>query len=165
MMKELTLILLITLVSISTACDVQSGIARNSVDQHKEKPTPERSPVPTPTPIDEADIIAAEIGGEQGPMLSVNESASKRTVDCSKYNRLMVNGDNNTITVKGVCASVMFNGDGNTADVNASCEFVFNGDNNNVTYSKYINGRHFILTDNKKTNTVEKKTTLAKPTE
>lgn len=162
MMKELTLILLFILISISAACDVQSGIARNSVDQYKEKPSPTRSPVPTPTPIDAADVITVEVG-EEGSLLSVNESGQKKTVDCSKYNRVMVNGDNNTITIKGSCASVMFNGDGNTADVNASAEFVFNGDNNSVTYSKYINGRHFILTDNKKTNTVEKKAAVAKP--
>lgn len=161
MNKLLSFVVFAVAISTQIACDVQSGIARKSVEPHLATPTPTRSPILTPTPIDPADVITVEIG-EQGPNLTVNDSGKKITVDCTKYNRVMVNGDKNTITVKGACASILFNGDNNQAEVNASHEFVFNGDNNVVTYSKYINGRHSILTDNKKTNSVEKKVVTAK---
>ena len=164
MKKELHFLILFSIVGfISIACDVQSGIARKSVEPQLATPTPERSPIPTPTPIDPSDAVNVDTT-EDGPTLSVNEDGEKKSLNCNKFNKVMVNGDKNTLTINGVCASVMFNGNGNNADINASAQFVFNGDNNIVTYSKYVNGKQFILTDNKKTNSVDKKQAGAKPT-
>lgn len=162
-MNKLPYIIIISLILVTSSCEIQSGITKKSVEEYQATPTPARSPVPTPTPIDPADIVKADTASD-GPMLSVNEDSEKKTINCDTYNRVMINGDKNEITIKGACEQVLFNGDGNNVSVNASSEYIFNGDNNVVTYAGYVNGKQFILTDNKKTNTVEKKAEDTKPT-
>ncbi len=121
------------------ACDVQSGITKKSVEKYEPTPTPEKK-VEVVEPIDPADIINTDTA-ESGPTLIVNRATYKKPLDCSKYNKMMVNGDGYEVNIKGVCKQLMVNGDKNRVVAVAVSEIVFNGSENNVQYSKYANGQ------------------------
>lgn len=140
--------------SFVSACDVQSGITKKSVEKYASTPTPERT-VEVVEPVDPAEIINVEATAE-GPPLSINKPEDKTTIDCNKYNRVVVNIDAREIKIKGVCRQLMINGDRNQIVAVAFVEVVFNGHENSVQYSKYANGKKPILKDNGMGNTIFK---------
>lgn len=92
----------------------------------------------------------------QGPTISISESNRKRSVVCDKFNRVMVNGRDNEITVTGGCRQILINGDRNEVTAVAAAEIVLNGSDNKVRYSRYANGKRPVISDNKTGNVVEK---------
>ena len=150
---------LITFVIISIAivasCDVQSGITKQSVEKYGPTPTPSISPTPVEPPIDPADVVQVDTS-LQGPSLTVNDPKDKMNLVCNKYNRVMVNGGDKVVTVKGACSQIMLNGDRNDVTAEAVMEIIFNGTENKVRYSRYGNGKRPIVTDNKGGNVSEK---------
>lgn len=138
-----------------TSCDVQSGITKKSVEKFGPTPAPSISPTPAQEPIDPADVIQVDTT-LQGPLLTVNTQADKKNLVCDKYNRVMVNGGDKVVTVKGVCSQIMINGDRNDVTAEAAMEIVFNGTENKVRYSRYGNGQRPTVTDNKGGNVSEK---------
>jgi hypothetical protein len=152
-------ITLITFAIISIAmlvsCDVQSGITKKSVEKFEPTPTPSISPTPVEAPIDPADVVQVDTS-DQGPSLTVNTPKDKTNLVCDKYNRVMVNGGDKVITVKGACRQIMINGDRNDVTAEAVMEIIFNGTENKVRYSRYGNGKRPVVTDNKGGNVSEK---------
>ena len=143
-MKKLVLIVMLTAV---IGCDIQSGIAKKSVEKYMPTPTPTVAPTPPEEPIDPADILNVDTS-QQGPLISVNGPDVTKPFICNRYNRVMINVSNKKVTIKGACSQVMVNGDGNEIAAEATMEFVFNGSGNNVTYTKFANGKRPRVTDN-----------------
>lgn len=154
-MKNLLIVSCLLLVAAVASCDLRSGIARQEMEKFSGTPTPSISPTPTPEPISPADIITVDTSLE-GPPVNVDGYKQKKTVACAKYNRVMVNGDDNTVTVKGACSQIMINGDNNQITAEASMAYILNGTENTVKYSKYANGKRPMVTENKPGNKVEK---------
>ncbi|MEQ1645064.1 MAG: DUF3060 domain-containing protein [Pyrinomonadaceae bacterium] len=154
-MKNLLIISCLFLVAAFASCDLRSGIARQEMEKFSGTPTPSISATPTPEPISPADIITVDTSLE-GPSVNVDGYEQKKTVACPKYNRVMVNGDDNTVTVKGACSQIMINGDNNQITAEASMAYILNGTENTVKYSKYANGKRPIVTENKPGNKIEK---------
>jgi len=145
----------VLLISVGlSACDVQSGIASKSVEKYVPTPTPQKT-VEVVEKIDPADIVAVDTA-TQGDQISINPSDSKANVDCKKYNRVIINGDAKTFVIKGACQQILVNGDRNKITTAAFSEIVLNGYDNIVEYSKYVNGKQPVITDNGKTNTISK---------
>lgn len=138
-----------------TGCEVQSGITKKSVENYSPTPAPEKTVGVVEEPIDPADIIQADVS-TQGPQIFISESTDKNNIDCSKYNRVMINRSGQEIKIKGVCSQLMINGDNNQVVAVAFSEIVLNGSANIVEYSKYANGKKPVVTDNTKENTVVK---------
>ena len=153
-MKIIGLYTTLIIFSFAAACDVQSDITKKSVEKYAPTPTPEKT-IQTPKPIDPADIMNVDTA-EPGPPLIVNAATGKKPVDCTKYNKLTVNGDGYDITIKGVCRQVMVNGDKNRIVTVGFSEVIFNGFQNVVEYSKYVNGKKPIITDNGRENIIQK---------
>ncbi len=128
------------------ACEVQSDISKKSVEKYATSPTPEIK-VPTPVEIDPADVVSVDIA-EPGPQISISKKGDNGSVDCSKFNRFVLNGNDRNITVKGACKQIMVNGDKNNITATAVSDIVVNGSDNQITYSKYINGKLPIISDN-----------------
>lgn len=154
-MKILLTMLFAGSVAVFASCDVQSGIAKKSVEDFQPTPTPSISPTPTEEPIDSADVVTVDTA-DQGATLSVNGPEEKQTVNCTKYNRVMINGAANVVTVKGACWQIMINGDRNQVAAEAVSEIVVNGGDNTVNYTRYANGKRPIVTENRPGNVVEK---------
>ena len=110
-MKTLSLLIVLIFLASASACDVQSGITKKSVEKYEPTPTPERIVVAEEPPIDPADIITAE-AATPGPQIFISK-ADQKTANCDKYNRISVNGSGRIVTVKGVCSQLMINGVGN----------------------------------------------------
>lgn len=142
-------------VALAASCDVQSGITKNAVEKYGPTPTPSVMPTPAEEPIDPLDVVNVDTG-IQGPTISIAESNQKRSVKCDKFNRVMVNGRDNEITVAGVCRQIMINGDRNEVKADAAAEVIFNGSDNKVRYARYTNGKRPVITDNKAGNVAEK---------
>lgn len=153
-MKILALYIPLLICSFVSACDVQSGISKKSVEKYAPTPTPERT-VEVVEKIDPAEVINIDVNAK-GPQLSINKTTNKTTVDCNKYNKVVVNGNALEISVKGVCKQLMINGDKNQIVAVAFSEIVLNGFENNVQYSKYANGKKPLITDNGKENAILK---------
>ena len=143
-MKKLVLIIMLTAV---IGCDIQSGIAKKSVEKYMPTPTPTVQPTPPEEPIDPADVIIVDTS-QQGPLISVNGPDVTKPYNCNRYNRVMINVSQKKVTIKGACSQVMVNGDGNEIAAEATMEFVFNGSGNNATYTKFANGKRPRVTDN-----------------
>ena len=152
-MKNFALMMFVTLALFCAACDVQSGIATKSVEKYVPTPTPERTIIPE-EPIDPADVV--QVDTNEGPQISVNPSDDKKAVDCSKYNRVKINGDRKIVTVRGICKQVMVNGDNNQVLSSGFAELVLNGHENYVEYTKFVNGKRPLVTDNGQGNSVSK---------
>jgi uncharacterized Zn-binding protein involved in type VI secretion len=153
-MKNFLLLAVFVVSLFLVACDVQSGIASKSVEKYVPTPTPEKS-VEVVEKIDTADIDTVDTA-TQGDQISINPSDSKANVDCKKYNRVIINGDAKTFVIKGACQQILVNGDRNKITTVAFSEIVLNGYDNIVEYSKYVNGKQPVITDNGKTNTISK---------
>jgi hypothetical protein len=142
-------------VAFVASCDFRSGIARENMEKYESTPTPQISPTPTPVPIDPVDIVKVD-EFQEGDVLSVNVPDIKTIRNCTKFNRVTVNGDANIVTITGVCRQIMINGDRNEITLDAALEFVFNGSENKVKYSRYPNGKHPVVIENRTGNIIEK---------
>jgi hypothetical protein len=151
----LALSLFLVTVLVASACDVQSGMSRKSVEKYLPSPTPTFAPTPTPEPIDPADILTVDTSVADGRMIEINVYDQKRSAKCDRYNRVQLNGDGNTVDLKGGCQQVMINGDRNKVIAEASMEYVLNGQNNTVTYTKFANGKRPTITDNGQGNVID----------
>lgn len=154
-MKVSQISIIILFAALLISCEVQSGISKKSVEKYTETPTPEAVVKPTEEPIDPADAIEVNIG-EQGPPISINDQAEGKRANCSKYNRVMVNGDGMKFDIRGACSQIMINGDRNNITAEAMAEVVLNGHENNIQYLKYINAKRPLITDNGQGNLIEK---------
>ena len=152
---KIAFILIIVAVSISVSCDVQSGMSKKGVEKFIDTPTPSVSPKPSEAPIDPADIVQVDTS-VTGPTISVNTKSDKKDLVCDKYNRVMLNGGEKVVTVKGVCSQIMMNGNNNDVTADAVMEIVFNGSGNKIRYSRYGNGKRPVITDNSGGNVAEK---------
>ncbi len=153
-MKYLFLVLSAAISIFAVGCQVESEMAKKGVENYQPSPTPARIAVPVET-IDPADIVQADITAN-GPTLFVNESDSKKTLNCTKYNRVMINGAGNEVKITGVCSQIMVNGNRNQIDANAAAEITTYGSENVVKYSKYANGKKPQTKDSSGSNIVSK---------
>lgn len=117
---------------------------------------------PTQTPlvrtteqIDPADVLNADTS-ESGETLYVNKGPEKVSLKCDKYNRVMINGSDNEVTISGVCSQILINGRMNRVTAIAAAEILAYGAENTVQYSKYANGKKPVVTDTSGTNTITK---------
>lgn len=139
---------------VLAGCEVQSDISKKSVEEYQPTPTP-AIVRQTPEPIDPADVVAADIS-KQGPTIFANEDSGKKTVNCKEYNRVMINGSQNEITITGVCSQIMVNGHGNIVSAVAAAEIITYGRENEVSYTKFANGNRPMINDSAGSNTIEK---------
>lgn len=151
-------VLVFTIVSmcclVFAGCEVQSDIAKKSVEDYQPSPTPPRVEL-TPEVFDPAEIATADTS-KQGALLPVNDDDANKTLNCKEYNRVQINGSRNEVTITGVCSQIMINGQGNTVSAEAVVEVVTFGGQNVVTYSKVANGKRPMINDTAGTNSVEK---------
>ncbi len=167
-MKKTTLIAfpLTSLILICTSCDLRSGTAKEEMEKWETKPTQAITPSPTPTPVDPTEIVTVDTSTE-GDRLSANGHTQQSTVACTKFNRLLVNGNDAVVNVTGACRQIMVNGDRNKIRLDAAMEFVLNGSENEIKYSRYVNGKAPSIVENKTGNIIEKvtkdKMTTAQP--
>lgn len=148
------------LLIVAAACDLRSETAKKGMEKYVSTPTPPISPTPTPEPVDPADIVEVDVNID-GDAISINAFKENKAAACTKFNRLMINGDDNVVTVKGHCRRIMINGDRNKVTTDATAEFVFNGSGNVVKYLRIINGKRPTVTENRSGNSVEK---VSRPT-
>ncbi|HEV7699393.1 MAG TPA: DUF3060 domain-containing protein [Pyrinomonadaceae bacterium] len=150
-MKNLSIIFLVVTVTILSACE-PSGTAKKEMEKFSGTPTPMITPTPEQTPIPAGDILAVDTELD-GDILTVNREP-KKTLNCTKYNLVAINADASVVTINGACQKVTVNGDNNQITVDAAKEFAFNGSGNNVTYSRFVNGKQPIVTQNQPGNEV-----------
>lgn len=136
-------------------CDVQSGITQKSLEKYQPTPTPEKIATPPEEPIDPADVLNADITLD-GPTLSVNRETDKKNLNCDKYNRVTVNADEQKVKIIGACSKIVVNGRGNEIEAVGATEIIAYGQNNAITYSKFVLGKKPLVTDTSGTNTVTK---------
>jgi hypothetical protein len=153
-MKTFAIFVLICVVVVLNACDVQSGIASKSVEKYTTTPTPQPSVAPE-EPIDPADVVTVD-ATQEGPKLTVKKITDNTALSCDKYNRVAINIDDKSFKITGICKELMINGDRNQVTMSAASEIVVNGAANNVKYSKYANGKRPFVKDNGGTSSVEK---------
>lgn len=153
-MKLFAISLLVGTALFIAGCDVQSGITKKSVEKFEPTPTPAKT-VEVVEQIDPAESVKADTNID-GPKINLNPSDEKTSVDCTKFNRVAINGDRKEIKIKGVCKQVMINGDENKIEAVALTEVVFNGSGNTLQFVKYTNGKKPLTQDNGGGNTVEK---------
>ena len=153
-MKTLTLCTALIISVFLSACDVQSGMTKKGLEEYNPTPTPKIN-IPTPEPIDPADSIEVDVA-QTGPQISINKAEPNKTVNCDKYNRVTINGNEREVTIKGACKQIMINGDRNKVTAHAAAEIVLNGTENTVQYTKYANGKRPVIAENSSPNTVEK---------
>ncbi len=153
--RVMKIYLIAAILAFASACSVQSGITQKSVEKYAPTPTPSISPTPVEEPIDPADIVEVD-ASVQGTVLSVNRPKDKTTLNCDKYDRVMVNSADTVINIKGACSQIMINGDRNDVTAEAVMSIIYNGTENKVRYSKYGNGKRPMITENKPGNTTEK---------
>lgn len=106
-------------------------------------------------PIDPADIINVDTAAP-GPQIQINTPEEAKKANCSKYNRVMVNGHNKEVNITGACSQLSINGLNNKITVGAVSEVVINGNENAIGYSKFVNGKRPMITDNGSGNSVVK---------
>lgn len=123
---------------------------------NSEAPRPTQTPLVRVTEqIDPADVINADTT-EPGETLYANKASEKLTLKCDKYNRVMINGSDNEVTITGVCSQITINGRMNRVTAVAAAEIIAYGTENTVQYSKYANGKKPVVTDTSRTNTITK---------
>jgi hypothetical protein len=154
-MKKLFTIVCLLFIATLASCDVRSDTAKRDMEKFISSPTPPITPFPTMTPVDPKDVVEVDTS-QQGDTIHFNGEGQKKTESCTKFNRLMVNGDKYVLTIKGVCRQIMINGDGNDITADAAMEFVLNGSNNTVRYSRYANGKQPTIVESRTGNTIEK---------
>ena len=143
-----------------TSCDLRSGTAMKEMEKFETKSTP---PFPTPTPIDRVETSAVA-KDHDGDTIGINGYEQTQTLACKKFDRVMINGDDNRVTINGVCRQIMVNGDRNHVTSDAAVEFVLNGSENTMNYIYLVNGKWPSVIEARSGNVVEKisaKTTAA----
>ena len=155
-MKVLIALCLVCVFSAAflTSCDLRSDIAKKEMEKFSGTPTPVPSPTVAEKPIDPADVVQVDTNLE-GETIGINGDQQKKTIACTKFNNVMINGDGAVATITGVCRRIMFNGNGNKITADAATEIVFNGSQNTLIYSRFPNGKRPIVTQNRPDNTVE----------
>ena len=146
---------LIAVVVVFASCDMRSGTAKDEMGKWQSTPSAPISPTATPTPVDPLEIVTVDTKME-GDLISANGLGQKTTTACTKFNRLLVNGDDGVINVKGACRQIMVNGDKNKINADAAMEFVLNGTGNSIKYSRFVNGKAPSVVENKTGNVIEK---------
>ncbi len=153
-MTNISIAFLILVTIMFAGCDLRSDTAKREMEDFSGTPTPTRPPLPVETPIDPSEIV--RVGTEvPGDTISVLETKVKKTFTCAKFDRVMINGDDNTLTIKGACQRIMVNGERNEITTDAAAEFLLNGSSNKITYSRFINAKQPLINDNGDTNTIE----------
>jgi hypothetical protein len=147
-------------IMILASCDLRSGIAKEEADKFSGTPTPTVSPTPTAVPIDPADIVQVDTS-QSGDSLAFNGHQLNKPVVCTQYNKVNINLDSGTVTIKGVCQQITINGDNNKITADAAMVFVVNGVGNDIGYLKFPNGQRPSMTDNGNGNVIEKLSTDA----
>ncbi|HQZ97824.1 MAG TPA: DUF3060 domain-containing protein [Pyrinomonadaceae bacterium] len=155
MRNFITICVLAAVVGILTSCDVRSGTAKEEMEKFSGSPTPTFAPPSPEITPDPADSIAVDVSME-GSTITVLGYKEKKSAICSKFDRVMINGDDNVLNIKGGCSQIVANGDRNQITAEASLAFVLNGSDNSVKYSKYVNGRRPTITEPVGGNTIEK---------
>lgn len=143
-------------------CQAESETANKSVEELKPSSTPSRIQQ-TPESVDPADVVTADTT-KQGATLFANEDNGKKTLNCKEYNRVMVNGSGNEVSITGVCSQITVNGHRNKLAAVAAAEIITYGTQNEVTYSKLANGKKPVVTDTSGSNTVTKAAAVPVPT-
>ena len=154
-MRSILAIIFVLSAVLFSSCDMRSGTAQEEMEKFSGTPTPTISPAPSATPIDPADVVQVDTS-LTGDILTVNGFSQTKTLNCTKYNQVMLNGGSSTATVKGACRQITVNGDGHKISLDAAAAITLNGNNNVVRYSKFANGRQPLIADNGSGNTVEK---------
>ncbi len=134
---------------------MRSDTAKREMEKFSGTPTPTISPVPTELPPDPSEVVQVDIS-VQGNAVTVNGHDLKKSVACDKFNRVIISGGRNVITIKGACQQIMINGDSNQINGDAALEFVINGENNTVKYSRFVNGKRPTVKENAPGNVIEK---------
>lgn len=160
-MKELLTAACILSFVVFGGCDLRNETAKRGVEKYESSPTPPLLPAPTPTPIDPALVVKVDTT-QEGDTIFVNGFKEPGSANCTKFNRVLVNGDDNTVTIKGVCRQVMINGDRNKLTVNAAAEFVVNGTENEIKYSRIANDKWPLITEGRPGNVIEMAATKTK---
>lgn len=154
-LRALLAIFCVSLIATCASCDLRSGTAKREMEKFTSTPTPPILPAPTAEPLDPADVVTVDTS-QEGPSIALYGEQKKESAACTKFNRVMVNGDDRIITIKGVCRQITINGDRNKVTTDAAMEFVFNGSENTVSYSRFANGKRPVVTENRPGNNVEK---------
>ena len=150
-----SLIVFVAFVAFALAgCEAQSEVAKNTAEEYKPTATPPRV-LQTPEAIDPGEFLSADTT-KQGPTLFADDDDGKKSLSCKEYNRVMVNGDRNEIVITGVCSQIMVNGVGNKITAEAAAEIVSYGSENNISYSKFANGKKPNITDSSGSSTIAK---------
>jgi hypothetical protein len=154
-MKALLIAISFIAVAVVASCDMRSGTAKEEMDKFSGTPTPTITPPPTPTPVDPADVVQVDTA-QEGERLTVNGHSQNKSLTCTKYDRIMVNGSQSTATIMGACRQIMINGDNNQITADAAAEMVLNGTGNSLKYSRFVNGKQPVISENQSGNTIEK---------
>ena len=154
-MKSLVITISLAAIAFAAACDMRSGTAKEEMEKFSGSPTPAISATPTPTPIDPADIVQVDTT-QEGGILTINATKQQKTLNCDKFNQVMVNSDGRTLTISGACRQIQVNGDDNQITVDAVAEFVLNGSGNTLKYARFVNGKRPVITENQSGNEIEK---------
>ena len=154
-MKYATITAALSLSLLITGCELQSGITQKSLEKYQPTPTPEKIATPPEEPIDPADVLNADITLD-GATLSVNRESDKKNLNCDKYNRVTVNADEQKVKITGACSKIVVNGRGNEIEAIGATEIIAYGQNNTITYTKYVTGKKPIITDTSGTNMISK---------
>lgn len=162
MKRKLLIVAFVLSIAVLSSCDLRSGRAKEEMEKFSGTPTPMITQAPEPTPVDPADVINVDTS-VVGDTISVNGYELKKSIACAKFNPVTINGSKSVVTIKGVCQRITINGDGNQITVDAATQFIFNGTNNSVTFSKYPNGKRPIVTENQPGNTIEQATATGSP--
>ncbi len=155
MNKTTILVACVLAATLFSSCDPRSETAKKGVEKFVSSPTPRIAPAPTPTPVNPADVVEVDTSLE-GERISIAGNEKRKSVTCTRFDRVFVNGNRNEVTVKGVCRQVMINGDVNKLNIDAAAEFEFNGSDNELNYSRYPNGKQPIVVENRPGNVVKK---------
>lgn len=154
-MKSLLSFICILAVTIMTSCDLRNETAKRGMEKFISTPTPPISPTPEARPIAPYEVITVDVNLE-GEQISINGYDQKKTVACTKFNRVKINGDGHKVTITGACRQVMINGDRNEVIAHGAMEFVFNGSENLLKWSHFVNGKEPVITKNLEGNRIEK---------
>jgi hypothetical protein len=154
-MKALIILACLFLLTAFAGCDLRSDTAKREMEKFSGTPAPTISPTPAELPPDPSEVVQADVN-LQGSTFTVNGYDQKKSVACTKLDRVMVSGGRSVVTIKGACRQIMINGDGNQIIGDAAIEIVVNGDDNTVSYSRYVNGKRPVIKDNAAGNTIEK---------
>lgn len=154
-MKALLIVISLISFAAATSCDMRSGTAKQEMEKFSGTPTPTITPLLTPTPVDPTEVVQVE-NTQDGERLTVNGLQQNKTVTCNKFDRVMINGSESTVTINGVCRQIMVNGDGNQITADAAAEIVLNGTSNSLKYSRFVNGKQPLISENQSGNLIEK---------